>query len=37
MTVKPWDKRQKRVTIDDPQSDVYSSGDTSSNSDDDLN
>ena len=37
MTVKPQQKRQKGVTIDDPQSDFYSFGDTSSDSDDDLN
>ena len=37
MTVKPQDKRQKRVTIDEPQSDFYSSDDTSSDSEDDLN
>ena len=28
---------QKRVTIEDPQSDFYSSDDTSSDSEDDLN
>ena len=37
MTVKPQDKRQKRVTIDDPKSDFYSLDDTSSDSDDNLN
>ena len=34
---KPQDKKQRRVTIDDPQSDYYSSDDTSSDSKDDLN
>ena len=37
MTVKPQEKRQKRVMNDDPQSDFYSSDDTSSDSDNDLN
>ena len=37
MTVKPQNKRQKRVTIDDSQSDFYSSDNTSSDSEDDLN
>ena len=32
MTGKPQDERQNRVTIDDPQSDFYSSDDTSSDS-----
>ena len=35
--VKPQDKKQKRVMIDDPQTDYYSSDDTSSDSEDDLN
>ena len=34
---KPQDKKQERVKIDDPQSDYYSSDDTSSDSEDDLN
>ena len=37
MTVQPQDKRQTRVTTDDPQSDFYSSDGTSSSSEDDLN
>ena len=37
MTVKPHDKQQKRVTIDNVQLDFYSSDDTSSDSDDDFN
>ena len=36
-TVQPQDRKQRRVTIDDPQSDYYSSYDTSSDSEDDLN
>ena len=36
-TVKPQDKKQKKVTIDNPQSDYYSSDNTSSDSEDDLN
>ena len=36
-TVKPQDKKHRRVTIDDPQLDYYSSDDTSSDSEDDLN
>ena len=35
--VKPQDKKQRRVTIDAPQSDYYISDDTSSDSEDDLN
>ena len=37
MTAKPHDKWQKRVTIDDLQSDFYSLDDTLSDSEDDLN
>ena len=36
-TVKHQDKKHRRVTIDDPQSDYYSSADTSSKFEDDLN
>ena len=36
-TVKHQDKRHKKVTIDDPQSNYYSSDDASSDSEDDLN
>ena len=36
-TSKYQDRKYKRVTIDDPQSDYYSSDDASSDSDDDLN
>ena len=36
-TVKHQDKKHRKVTIDDPQSDYYSSDDTSSDSEDDLN
>ena len=36
-TVKHQDKKHKRVTIDDPQLDYYSSDDNSSDSEDDLN
>ena len=34
---KPQDKKQRRVMIDNPESDYYSSDDTSSDSEDDLN
>ena len=34
---KHQDRKYKRVTIDNPQSDYYSSDDASSDSDDDLN
>ena len=36
-TVKPQDKKQRRVRIDNLQSDYYSSDNTSSDSEDDLN
>ena len=36
-TSKHQDRKYKRVTIDDLQSDYYSSDDASSDSDDDLN
>ena len=36
-TLKHQDRKYKRVTIDDPQSDYYSSDDASNDSDDDLN
>ena len=36
-TVKPRDKKQRRVMIDDPQSDYYTSEGTSSDSEGDLN
>ena len=36
-TIKPQDKKQKRVTIDNPQLDYYTSDDTSSDSEDDFN
>ena len=36
-TVKPQDKKHRRVSIYDPQSDYYSSDDTSSDSEDDFN
>ena len=36
-SVKSQDKKQRRVMIDDPQSDYYRSNDTTSDSEDDLN
>ena len=36
-TSKHQDRKYKRATIDDPQSDYYSLDDASSDSDDDLN
>ena len=37
LVVKPQDKKHRRVTIDNPQTDYYSSDDISSDSEDDLN